>query len=247
MPDSLEGTSGGPVMIDSNGNAGTTKKFPNLLTAVSQIQRYAMIEREGGEIPVDFLTLEGQFSFFNVGMGSGLVHGLVFLLLLIIILPVFSDDILRAWVSRYVSLVEYKSFLFFIGLTPIVYSIAVCVYLTQYHLGKLTRRAIDQLLVGRLVSKIGQGLLYFVFFTVLANFLTPENTWKFAYNVTFRHYDIAQQIYRVIMNTRPNLHNAAFETLGVFMIAMAAPFVTIWMFGIYKKIGSIRQKIFWNR
>ncbi len=247
MPSGPESMGGSPILIDSNEQSTTTKKFPNLLTAVSQIQRYAMFERKGGEIPVDFLTLDGQFSFFNVGMASGLVHGLFFLLLSILILPVFSDDILRTWVSQYVSLAEYKPFLFFIGLLPIIYSIIVCVYLTKYHLGKLARRAIDQLLAGRLVSKIGQGLLYFVFFTVLANLLTPENSWKFAYTVTLRHYDIAQEIYRILMNTRPNLRNAAFEILGVFMIAIVVPFTTIWLFSIYRKIKSIRQKMFWRR
>jgi len=244
MPDSA---SGGPVIIDSDEQSKTKKRFPNLLTAVSQIQRYAMVEREGQEIPVDFLTLEGQFSFFNVGMGSGLVHGLIFLFLSILILPVLSDEILRGWVSQYVSLAEYKSFLLLVNLTPVIFSVLVCVYLTKYHVGTLTRRAIDQLLAGRLVSKMGQGLLYFIFFTMLANLMTPENVWKFAYNITLRHDDIARQIYRVMMNTRPSLHDAAFEVIGVFAMAVAVPFVTIWMFGFFKRIKGIRQKRFWDR
>jgi len=244
MPDN---TSGGPVVIDRDEQSKTEKRFPNLLTAVSRIQRYAMIEREGEEIPVDFLTIEGQFSFFKVGMGSGLVHGLIFLFLSVLILPVFSDEILRGWVSQYVSLAEYKPFLFLVNFTPVIFSVLVCVYLTKYHVGKLTRRAIDQLLAGRLVSKMGQGLLYFIFFTALANLMTPENVWKFAYNITLRHYDISRQIYRVMMNTRPNLQNAAFEVIGVFAIATAVPFVTIWMFGFYRKIRSIRQRRFWDR
>jgi len=246
MPGDLESASGGATLIDSSDQPVRKGKFPNLLSAVSQIQRYAMIEREGGEIPVDFLTIEGQLNFFNVGMGSGFVHGLFFLLFTIIALPVFSDDILRTYVSQYFTLAEYKSFLFFISLTPVMYSAIVCVYLSQYHIGKLTRRAIDNLLVGRLVSKVVQGLIYFIIFIVLAKFLNPENVWKFSYNITFRSYDLAHQIYRVIMNTRPNIHNAAFETLGIFMTAVIVPFVTIWMFSIVRKIRNIRQKMFWN-
>ena len=247
MPNSPESMAGGPVMIDEDGQQGARKKLPNLLVAVSEIQKYAMIEREGKEIPVDFLTIGGQLNFFNVGMGSGLAHGLVFIVLSILIIPILSDEILRTWVSQYIPLAEHKPFLFFINLTPVIFSIAVCTYLTKYHIGKLTRRAIDQLLLGRLVSKIGQGLLYFTLFTMLARVLTPENAWAFSYNITFHHYDLARQIYRVMMNTRPNLHNAAFETLAIFMIAVAVPFVTIWMFGFYKKIRAVRQNAFWNR
>ncbi|MBW2648143.1 MAG: hypothetical protein JRE23_18690 [Deltaproteobacteria bacterium] len=122
----------------------------------------------------------------------------------------------------------------------------MCVFLSHCHIGKLSRRAVDNLLVGRLVSKVVQGLIYFILFIVLAKFLTPENVWKFSYNITFRSYDLARQTYRVIMNTRPNIHNAAFETLGIFMIAVIVPFVTIWMFSIVRKMRNIRQKMFWN-
>jgi len=80
MPGGLENTSGGETLFDSSDQPVRKGKFPNLLSAVAQIQRYAMIEREGGEIPVDFLTIEGQLNFFNVGLGSGFVHGLFFLL-----------------------------------------------------------------------------------------------------------------------------------------------------------------------
>lgn len=246
MPGDLENGSEGVALIDSSDQPVRKGRFPNLISAVSQIQRYAMIEREGGEIPVDFLTIEGQLNFFNVGLGSGFVHGIFFLIFTIIALPVISDDILRTSVSRYLPLAGYKSFLFVISLTPVMYSVIVCVYLTRYHIGRLTRRAIDNLLVGRLVSKVAQGLLYFVILIITAKSLTPEAVWKFSYNITFRSYDLAHQIYRVVMNTRPNIHNAAWETLGIFMIAVIVPFVTIWMFAIVRKVRAIRQRMFWN-
>lgn len=103
MGGSPEGSSGGPVVIDSSDKTNVEKSFPNLLTAVSEIQRYAMIEREGEEIPVDFLTIGGQFRFFNVGMGSGLVHGMFYIVLSLFLLPILSDPILRAWVALHIT------------------------------------------------------------------------------------------------------------------------------------------------
>jgi len=110
MPSGPESMGGSPILIDSNEQSTTTKKFPNLLTAVSQIQRYAMFERKGGEIPVDFLTLDGQFSFFNVGMASGLVHGLFFYYFRYSYCLYSQMIFFERGFQQYVSLAEYKSF-----------------------------------------------------------------------------------------------------------------------------------------
>ena len=58
----------------------------NIISAISEIQQFYVIESQGQNIPSEFLTLEGSLDLFKIGMRSGFNEGLFIVLLF----PVFS-------------------------------------------------------------------------------------------------------------------------------------------------------------
>ena len=53
----------------------------SILSVISDIQQYYMMEKLGKDLPSEYLTLENSLGFFNVGAKSGLTEGLFLLLL----------------------------------------------------------------------------------------------------------------------------------------------------------------------
>lgn len=244
----MKGTAGGfdgaqEVVIPA-GTSGTTRRsFPSIISAMSQIQQFYVIEQGGQEIPDEFLTIQGKLNFFKVGLGSGFIEGLTFAFLTAIVLPILSDAKLMSWVARYFPLAQSKIFLRALALFPVIVSGGICCYLSKYRIGSLTRTAIDSLLWGRLVSLIAKAILIFAGLITLAGVITRHSAWIFAKWVTMKHYSAALEVHRIIMNVKPQLVNTAYEVVAVFTLAILMPFFTIWGVSIIRKIKEKRMNI----
>ena len=66
-------------------DAGRIYKPVNLLSAISEIQQFYVIESKGQNIPAEFLTLERTIDFFKIGLKSGFNEGIA----LVLLFPVF--------------------------------------------------------------------------------------------------------------------------------------------------------------
>lgn len=222
--------------------AGTNKIFPHLLDALSQIQQFYTIESKGKDIPDDFLTIRGKLNFFNVGFGAGFFEALIFAFLMCLTLPLISDPNTRQWISGYFPPVEYDFFLWVINLIPIVISGGLCCFMSKYYIGKITKKAVDMLLLGRLFSLCTKGLLLFFVLTFLSNQINPESAWSFSKYVALKKYSLSVKLYDIIMLLKPLLIKKAFETVIIFLVAMTLPFFTIWGVSWYKKIIEFKNK-----
>ncbi len=58
-------------------DSGRIYKPVNLLSAISEIQQFYVIESKGQNIPAEFLTLERTIDFFKIGLKSGFNEGVV--------------------------------------------------------------------------------------------------------------------------------------------------------------------------
>ncbi len=155
------------VPMASGSDSGTRSYFKNIIDAISQIQQFAVMERSDYEIPEDFLTLRGALNFFNVGFGNGFIEGMLFTLLLAMIMPMMHSDYLMDLVALRFPLARSRAFLWFLNLLPIIIAVILCSYLSRYRIGKITKRAIDALLVGRMFSLIIKAIIIFVLLILL--------------------------------------------------------------------------------
>lgn len=225
----------------------TRRKFPTLLSAISQIQQFFVIEKSGQEIPDEFLTIQGKMNFFNTGFGSGFVEGLTFALLASLTLPVLSDAKLMTTVADYFPLARSKLFLRTLSCFPILLTAALCCYLSRFRIGILTRKSIDAFLLGRLVSLMVKGGLIFAGLTALSTIITQKSAWSMAKWLSFKCDSLAYEIYRIVLNTKPHLIHMAYETVAIFTMAVALPFVTVWGVSLMRKIKAKRDEASWDR
>jgi hypothetical protein len=234
------------VPIDSGGDTGTRSYFKNIIDAISQIQQLAVMERSDYEIPEDFLTLRGVLNFFNVGFGNGFIEGMVFALLLAIIMPIMHSEYLMELVAARFPLARSRGFLWFLNLLPIIIAVTLCSYLSRYRIGKITKRAIDSLLVGRMFSLIIKAIIIFVLLILLYRYNEP-----IAHGLGFTaariNADWGNGIYLTIVNMQDHLLMTAFRILGIFTAAILTPFFTIWLVSLYRNYQCKKAKQFWSQ
>jgi len=252
----LKGGSGDRAAIGSAGSGGTdvivpfgqgpdtTRRFfPHILDAISQIQQFYVIEANGQSIPSDFLTLRGQMNFFNVGFGAGFLEALFFALLMSISLIIISEDNIRHSIARFFPLIDSNMFLWTTTLLPVLISGGLCSYLSKFYIGHITRKSIDSLLLGRVISMIFKGTIIFFLLIFLSSHITPKSAWTIANTLSLHHYPLAVNLYYMLMKMKPILVNRAFEILGIFTLAIAMPFFFVWGVALARKIkAKMNQK-----
>lgn len=234
------------IPIGQNEGDTTRKKFPTLLGAVSQIQQFYFIEKKGQEISDDFLTIQGKMNFLQVGVGSGFVEGLAFAVLTAIVVPILSDPEYMVWLGQYFPLVRSRLFLWTLKCFPVLITGGLCCFIARYRVGMLTRKAVDHLLVGRVISLIAKGIIIFFGLMYMSQMITPNRAWTAAKWVSLKHYSLATEIYRIVMNTKPNMVDAAYETIAIFTIAILLPFVSVWCFSLVRSFKKRRDKRRWG-
>ena len=238
-----DASSGMIIPVGGGQGMGSTRRlFPHLLDAISQIQQFYVIESTGEEIPDDFLTLRGKMNFANVGFGAGFFEALIFAMLMTLIMALCSDDVTRSAIAKYFPLINSQFFLWTINLSPVIISGGLCSYLSRYYVGKISKSAIDWLLMGRLFSLILKGLIIFTVFTLLANHITSHSAWTFASYASLKNMHLAVRIYYIVMATKPLLIKRAFEVLGIFAFAILMPFLTIWGVSWFRKVKAAKGK-----
>ena len=72
--------------VVTTGGTGGIYQPKTLISAISQIQQFFVIESKGQRIPGEFFTLEDTIGFFKVGARSGFNEGIF----LFIFFPIFK-------------------------------------------------------------------------------------------------------------------------------------------------------------
>ena len=234
-------TSTGMIIPVGQSQGTTSRIFPHILDAISQIQQFYVIEASGQEIPDDFLTIRGKLNFFNVGFGAGFLEALVFALIMSLILIISSDDGTRQAIARYFPLINSNLFLWVINLLPVIISGGLCSYLSRNYIGKITRKAIDSLLLGRVFSMILKGLVLCFFMIWISNCINPHSAWTFSEWMSLKKYHVAIRIYYILLSIKPLLIERAYELLAVFGLAVIMPFLFIWGVALIRRIKASRD------
>ncbi|MGB5986628.1 MAG: hypothetical protein WBG37_15085 [Desulfobacterales bacterium] len=234
------------VPIASGSDSGTRSYFRNIIDAISQIQQFAVMERSDYEIPEDFLTLRGALNFFNVGFGNGFIEGMLFTLLLAIIMPLMHSDYLMDLVALRFPLARSRAFLWFLNLLPIIIAVILCSYLSRYRIGKITKRAIDALLVGRMFSLIIKAIIIFVLLILLYRY-NAQIAYGLGYAGARINGEFGNGIYHTILDMREDVLITAFRILAIFAGAVMTPFFTIWLVSLYRGYQYRKAQRFWSQ
>ncbi len=234
------------IPIGTNSDFGTRTYFKNIVDAISQIQQFAVMERSDYEIPEDFLTLRGSLNFFSIGFGNGFIEGMVFTLLLAIIMPLTHSEYLMAMVSASFPLARSRVFLWILNLLPVIIAVVLCSYLSRYRIGKIARRAVDALLVGRMFSLIIKAIIIFVFLILLYNYNEVIAS-SLGNTLAKINYGFGHGVFLTIANMKEHLLTTAFRILAIFAGAILTPFFTIWLVSLYRAYQRKKAELFWMR
>jgi hypothetical protein len=220
-------------------------KFRHLIDAISHIEQLSVMELSGQEIPPNFFTTRDRVNFFHAGFGNGLVEGVCFGVLTSVTLPIGYDPLLAMKIEPYFPLVMSTFFLNTINCLPLVIAFGMCTYLNKFNTGKLTNRAVVALLTGRSFSLFIKGVLLYVLFIGLHRITTKENVMQLASYFALKNVELAETIYRVVMNLRPHIIPTAYTTLVIFLTAMITPFFTTWITSLYRSSIKKKAAAFW--
>ncbi len=210
--------------IITTGGGGNTYRPRGLISAISEIQQFFVIEGQGQEIPAEFLTLEGSLDFFRIGAVSGFKEGLF----LILLFPVFSFYLLPF---------VFKADDFFLTLTlntvpyfPVIVNTLLCIYISRYYVGNLTRKAINSLFVGRATLLVAKSGFIYIAYYMLFKLSTPERVWAVA-----QHFNNPEQIYTDYLAILPDMMPLVIHCALIVLVSAIVPY------------GSVYAIDFWRR
>jgi len=209
-------------------DSGRIYQPKNLLSAISEIQQFYVIESKGQNIPAEFLTLERTIDFFKIGLKSGFHEGLA----LVLLFPVFHFY-LFPFVFLHLDLFSHILF-GCIPYLPLIINTAMCSYISRYYVGNITRKGINSLLTGRAMSLLIKAFLVYVIYLILYRLSTPENIWRFALQFGSR----AKEIYSGFFAIKPHLVPLATKSSLLMVLAAVFPYGSVYLLDLWH-----RQKI----
>ena len=211
--------------IITTGNSGGAPRPRNIINAISEIQQFYVIEKQGQNIPAEFLTLEGSLDFFRIGIKSGLNEGLF----LVLLFPVFSFYLLPFVLHSPDS--GTKLLFGSVPYLPVLINTLLCSYISRYYIGNITRKAVNSLFAGRAMILVAKGFFVYVFYLVLYQMSTPERVWSVA--TYFK--DNAEMFYYGYLETLPHLVPLATRCAVYILIAAIVPYGSVYLLDTYNK------------
>jgi hypothetical protein len=206
-------------------DGGRVYKPRDLLNAISEIQQFYVIEGKGQNIPAEFLTLERTLDFFKIGVKSGFHEGMA----LVFLFPVFHFY-LFPFVFQQLDLVSRILF----GCVPylvLIINTLMCSYISRYYVGNITRKSINSLLVGRVMSLLLKAFLLYVMYLVIFRVSTPVNIWKAAQWFGSR----AEKIYYGFFEIKPYLLPVATESAILMVVAAIFPYGSVYLLDLWNR------------
>lgn len=213
-------------------DSGRIYRPTNLLSAISEVQQFFVIESKGQNIPGEFLTLERTLDFFKIGLKSGFHEGFM----LVLLFPVFHFYLFPFVFKK---LDFFSHFVF--GSIPylvLLVNTAMCCYISRYYVGNITRKAINSLLMGRAMSLLLKAFLIYVVYFVLYRISTPENIWTFAQQFGAK----AQNIYRGFFEVKPHLLPVATKSAVFMLVAAIIPYGSVYFLDLWHRYKIKKNK-----
>ena len=204
---------------------GVAPRPKNIITAISEIQQFYVIESQGQEIPAEFLTLEGSLDFFRIGATSGFKEGLF----LILLFPVFSFYLLPFVLNS--PDLTIKIIMNSVPYLPVAINTLLCSYISRYYVGNITRKAINSLFVGRASLLLVKSFFVYVFYYLLSELSTPERVWTVA-----QHFGInSERFYFGYLEMLPHIVPIAVHCSIFILVAAVFPYGSVYILDLWRR------------
>ncbi len=108
---------------------------------------------------------------------------------------------------------------------------AMCIYISRYYVGNITRKAINSLLLGRAMSLLLKAFLIYVIYLLLYRLSTPENVWK----LVIHFGSMAEKIYYGFMEIKPHLLPVAVKSSMLMVVAAICPYGSVYHLDLWHR------------
>lgn len=217
--------------IITTGGSGPSPRPKGLISAISEIQQFYVIEEQGQEIPAEFLTLEGSLDFFRIGAVSGFKEGLF----LILLFPLFSFYLLPfvfktpdLFLSTTLNAIPYF---------PVIINTLLCIYISRYYVGNLTRKAINSLFVGRAILLVAKAGFIYIAWYMLFQLSTPERVWAVA-----GHFNNPEQVYTNYLEILPHMMPVAEHCSLIILISSIVPYGSVYVLDHWRQYKTRKNQ-----
>lgn len=219
-----------PIITTGGSVGGYSVQPKTLLSAISEIQQFFVIESKGQEIPGEFLTIEGMIGFFKIGTSSGLSEGMFVFMLF----PIFNF---------YLTPFVLKTNDFVLGMlvhsipfASIIINGMICSYVSSFYIGNLTRKAINSLFMGRSLVLMLKSFLIYVVYYFISHLSTPDRVWSISQYFGRN----ADNVYAHYMNILPHMMPMAIKCSIYILIAAIVPYGSVYLLDVYRS-GRIKR------
>jgi len=216
----------GPIFAE--GASGRSRPR-SLIAAISEIQELAVVEKLGTPLPEHLILLDRSFAYTEVGVHSVVVDGLINMLgvpmglgVLGSLMPIFGDPDPSLFDQVFAQL---------IGITyGVGYAVMIGHYLGSCYIGKVCKRAIQDIYQSMIVANIIKVILLSVFFNFMYQLLTPEHVeegfkvlWPLLRGVMSDQMAVGVQYW--VISTREVMIPSATVVILVTIATLCVPYV----------------------
>jgi hypothetical protein len=221
----MSGSGGGTVIL----GGGPGEKAKGFLEALAEIEQYYAAESQGAEVHERFFTTKERLEFFNVGLKSALVSGIVSVVLTPVALGVVEQMVPIFGAGTSPSGFD-KGFAFSIalaisfGYALFVSSVARC------YKGSITKLMVKMLLQGVYVGAIVKAVVAVILYHSIAfSLLTPKLLQVVLIPAQkIIPYEYCSAIYSWLLAFKPILIQSSFYIVATSMLYVMIPQSTIW-------------------
>ncbi|MEA3373606.1 MAG: hypothetical protein U9Q62_07960 [Campylobacterota bacterium] len=226
-----------------SGSQSAYHKPRGVLDAVSEIQQYHALEKLAEtELPAEYFTYKQQLDFFNIGLKSAFIEGLMFLAIVPFaeaIYPSFRQFFFNEGLSTNELITIYAA-----SYSPVLVMTIFLAAMSRYYSGVLTRKAITALISGRSMAFIFKGIIVFILWTILSALTAgnPEFVYQAAdYSLAMiqsfvPHMELTPQhvYYYFYKSALPAMNETAIHVLITMVFLSVLPFMTLYWRGFAK-------------
>ena len=212
------------TIITTAGGGGNAMRPKGLISAISDIQQFYVIESQGQDIPAEFLTLEGSLDFFRIGATSGFKEGLF----LILLFPVFSFYLLP-FVFHAPDMIM-TLMLNSVPYLPVIINTILCIYISRYYVGNLTRKAVNSLFVGRALMLIAKAIFIYIGYYILFKMSTPDRVWSVVKNL-----GNPEQLYTDYFKILPTMMPLVMHCVLIMVISSVVPYGSVYVLDYWRR------------
>lgn len=206
-------------MASGNGNSetyvtnnSTREKAKNIVDAHAELQRYSVLEMNGGETHERMFAWDQVIEFFAIGFKIFLAG--FFVCLIMVPLAVAVQFGIINMYGGAPNLYD-KIFIFILAFSMTFGAVVIVLQMAKFVEGPITYKMVKSLYTGAIASSIIKGLVLFLLFQFAATLITPDSI--------LTHLNI-------IIRLLPNVHSIAASTpyeLAVNLVSIIKPIFRI--------------------